>query len=234
MRLFSTITVVSLATTLLSALPAFAAPAKPTATAVPYPPPVNSGPVGSPTNASWTPHDPDRSFFNDKAAWTPVGPDNSRNVAPPSQKSLTPIWFHEFYLYEGCHTDQYHSPECSGSCPLWTFTINIPWLREFCVYHTGALDTTSCVIFGGAVNPQDVNYFLEQIFHRNLFNFKSKKGISTWAWAQGWVVAPDKSYINFGVSIQAGNHQTLGTTLGPDQPYDESLVAPSTNTGKCK
>lgn len=244
MRLFFTITVATLVTVLLSAPSANAGPPKPSVTAISYKDSLKSGPVRPPANdnhASWTPVGPYRSLFDEKRApATPNDPANSHNDTARSSKAAPYIKFKDFYLFAGCHNDQYHSPNCATpcfyacykNCPLWSFTIDIPPFKEFCLYHDGIVDVTTCVKFNVPVQKQDVNYFLNQIINGGLFDFISPFGISTWAWAQGWVVAPDDTFLAYSISLQRGRHGSLGTTLGPYEPYvDEWIKTP--HTGRC-
>ncbi|GJJ71623.1 hypothetical protein EMPS_03973 [Entomortierella parvispora] len=212
MKLFSTIALASLATTLYLAPSVTGAPAKPSVTAVPSnQPPFNSS----------------------QASWPPA---NARNGAAKLQGDFVPYRFHDFVRYAGCHNAQYHSPQCKDDCPRWTFIITLPAKTEFCLYHTGDLDTTSCVIFSESAAPQDANYLIQQIFKKNLFNFKSSQGISNWAWAQGWIEdIIGGRFLQFGVSIQKGRHDTLGTSLGraSNNPYDNTSIIKKPDTDEC-
>ncbi|KAG0046174.1 hypothetical protein BGZ83_008632 [Gryganskiella cystojenkinii] len=145
-----------------------------------------------------------------------------------------PSQYWEVWRRFGCHTPTYIGSCNMIKCPFWTFTADLQKNQEYCLYHTGAANLTTCFIFEKYIAKEDVNFLIEQIFMTDLLGFGGPggfPGFTTWGWAQGWLTAPSRTTLDaiaFGVSFQRGEQYTLGTTL-PAGSFDQSIaVSPKT------
>ncbi|KAG0055564.1 hypothetical protein BGZ83_008175 [Gryganskiella cystojenkinii] len=145
----------------------------------------------------------------------------------PSVAAVDPVQFQNIMLAEGygCRTAKY-TPSCDNitsmtypRCTYLASSIDMAPKVEHCVFHPSGLNLTTCFIFSKGVQKEDFNYLLEQtLFFKNIFGFRSTTGNENSArgWAKGFIWTKAFTYYTYyAVSIAAGSHATLNTTLPP-------------------
>ncbi|KAG0052630.1 hypothetical protein BGZ83_002346 [Gryganskiella cystojenkinii] len=116
------------------------------------------------------------------------------------------------------------------SCPFWVFTVDLDANKEYCIYHTGKLDFTTCFKFSMWTHKEDANWLIEGIVTFDVFHMSPgflNMGFSSLSWLQGGMAyasttGPAYTKQLFGIAMAQGNHGSLGVTLPPKPTYYES------------
>ncbi|KAG0055572.1 hypothetical protein BGZ83_008183 [Gryganskiella cystojenkinii] len=156
-----------------------------------------------------------------------------------------PVNFQKIWRADGlgCRQTSY-TPACvdlingMGGCAYSYFTMDLDPFMEYCVSHGGRMNITTCFVFDSPVQQQDSRYMIEQVITSNIFGFRighEGAGYTVKGWAKGLVYSADFKYSSYyAVSIAAGKHDSLGTTLPskstPQPSQVETIITPFKDT----